>query len=426
MKVNETNEIKANEMMKNVKEMKTSELRKFKKQFDKYCKETIVDLGGNVVEPTTAVVKTVVETPVVVTAPVVAETTKEVEAETKAETKKAKTNKKSKKNKENKDPQWNQFFKSVRESGVKHGEVAPKGSNILALATKKSDKCVAAALVNHRGVATNVVYSPVYEYPLVFAKVTMDELRKIRKDIMDSFPADADIKKIGKNTTKNGKKDNFFYNEIEDGNFCCRFKREDGNTVYFGYIVDLDICFYRSPDGSIAINKMMYFFMPKWGTREEKDNYSILKDAILSLIGRAFNDDCKTVVIEDSKTKAESSNEEVLSDELSEEEKKARKIEDSKRNKEKNEKLRQEKMERQLKEEAEKQKAIEENGEAVKELPGGKKEITKADGTVIVYNADGVKERETAPDGTIYLYKPDGTLKRTRLPRKESKSLFRG
>lgn len=404
MKVNETEnkEIKATEMMKDVKVMKISELRKFKKQFDKYCNEIIVDLGGNVVEPTTAAV---------VVAPVV-EAAKEVEAETKAETKKAKTNKKSKKNKENKDPQWNQFFKSVRESGVKHGEVAPKGSNILALATKKSDKCVAAALVNHRGVATNVVYSPVYEYPLVFAKVTMDELRKIRKDIMDSFPADADIKKIGKNTTKNGKKENFFYNEIEDGNFCCRFKREDGNTVYFGYIVDLDICFYRSPDGSIAINKMMYFFMPKWGTREEKDNYSILKDAILSLIGRAFNDDCKTVVIEDSKTKAESSNEEVLSDELSEEEK--------------NEKLRQEKMERQLKEEAEKQKAIEENGEAVKELPGGKKEITKADGTVIVYNADGVKERETAPDGTIYLYKPDGTLKRTRLPRKESKSLFRG
>lgn len=418
--------MKVNEILKEIKKLEGKDLLKFKKQFDKYCEEIIIGLGGAVSEnstPATEVeAKTETATEKVVEVKAEAEVKVEAKVEevkTEAETKtKAKTNKKK-----NKDSQWNQFFKSVRESGVKHGEMAPEGSNILAVATKKSDKCVAAALVNHRGIATNVVYSPTYKYPVVFAKVTMGELEKIKKSIMDKFPEDADIKKIGVNATANGSEDNFYYDEIEEGNFCYRFKREDGNIVYFGYIVDKNICFYRNSEGTMPMIDMSHFFMPKWGTKKSKDNCGELKDAVLSLIDRAFNDDCKTVIEKkDSKVKEEKA----LS--LSEEEEKNRKLkikrEEMKKRKEK--KMQKDLESRKAAEEREKQQAFLENNDFVKELQGGRKEVSKADGTVIIYNESGIKERETLSDGTTILYKPDGSFKRKVLPRKESERQFRG
>lgn len=220
----------------------------------------------------------------------------EVQSSAKVETvaaaeKEAKESKKtSKSSKKNKKTEYSMFFDEVRKTGYEHGDKLPENApTVLTSCRKDTDACVVAALVNNHGIATNAVWGTGYKYPIVFGKLSLDELEKIKEAIITNFPENAE--RIGENTTENGKSENFYYDELEEGNFCNRIIGKDGKVTYFGYIVDQNLCFYRNPDESTIIVDMKFFFMSKWGTKASKKDYEIKIEAINSLIKRAFDTD---------------------------------------------------------------------------------------------------------------------------------------
>lgn len=223
-----------------------------------------------------------------------------VAAETKAEQDEAqapekeeevkKSKKASKTSKKNKKTEYSMFFGEVRKTGYRHGDKLPENApTVLTSCRKDTDACVVAALVNNHGIATNAVWGTGYKYPIVFGKLSLNELEAIKEDIIANFPENAE--RIGENTTENGKSENFYYDEIEEGNFCNRIIDKDGKITYFGYIVDQNLCFYRNPDESTIVVDMEFFFMPKWGTKASKEDYEVKIEAINSLIKRAFDTD---------------------------------------------------------------------------------------------------------------------------------------
>ena len=270
------------------------EFVKFKKEFYKYVNTVAESLAeDNGAKPVKEEVVKTVEKPA-----------KEelVKTESKSKSKKTKYNNNT--NRMAKKCQYKKFFRTVSKTGYEHGDEVKEDKQLLAIGTKDSDKCVAVALVNHRGIATNVIYSPTYKYPMVFAKTSLEELEATKKLIMSQFNEDDDITKIGRNKKWNGKDSNLYYDEIEDGNFCYRMKDHDENIIYGGYIVDLDIAFYKTTEGT-AIIDMQYFFMPRWGTFEIRENYEKIVDNVEKLIDRAFsnndgNDDNKEAVTDDN------------------------------------------------------------------------------------------------------------------------------
>ena len=282
--------MKAKEIMKQVKELNITEFVKFKKEFYKYVNTVVDSLAeDNGVKP--------------VKEEVVKEDTKSEPVKTESKSKSKKTKYNNNTNRMAKKCQYKKFFESVNKTGYEHGDEVKEDKQLLAIGTKDADKCVAAALINHRGIATNVIYSPTYKYPMIFAKATLEELEATKKLIMSQFGEDDDITKIGRNKNWNGKDSNLYYDEIEDGNFCYRMKDHDENMIYGGYIVDLDVAFYKTKEGT-AIIDMQYFFMPRWGTFEIRENYEEVANAVNELIDRAFNnnggDDDKEVVSDDN------------------------------------------------------------------------------------------------------------------------------
>ena len=185
--------MKAKELMKEVKQLNINEFIKFKKEFYKYVNTIINDLAesnSETVKAETVKTKTVEE-------PVKEETIKPkepVKEETKEEvTKKEIKSKHSSNNKRlAKKCQYQEFFSQVKKTGYEHGDKVKEPKKLLAISTKDSDRCIAAALVNHRGIATNVIYSPTYKYPMVFAKTTLEELEEIKELIMSQFSKDDD------------------------------------------------------------------------------------------------------------------------------------------------------------------------------------------------------------------------------------------
>lgn len=302
--------MKSKELMKQVKELNIVEFVKFKKEFYKYVNtitESLAEDNGaksvkeEVVKTEVVKEETKSETVKSIEKPAKEESVKTVE---KSKSKSKKTNYNNNTNRMAKKCQYKKFFGSVNKTGYEHGDEVKEDKQLLAINTKDSDKCVAAALINHRGVATNVIYSPTYKYPMIFAKATLEELESTKKLIMSQFNEDDDITKIGRNKNWNGKDSNLYYDEIEDGNFCYRMKDHDENMIYGGYIVDLDIAFYKTKEGT-AIIDMQYFFMPRWGTFEIRENYEEVTNAVDKLIDRAFNnnggsDDNKEVVSDDN------------------------------------------------------------------------------------------------------------------------------
>lgn len=213
-----------------------------------------------------------------------------IAVETKAEPVKEEVKKNKKTSKKDKKTEYSMFFKEVEKTGYEHGDKLPENApTVLTTCRKDTDACVVAALVNNNGIATNAVWGTGYKYPIVFGKLSLDELAKVKEDIIANFPENAE--RIGENTTENGKSENFYYDELEEGNFCNRIMGRDGKVTYFGYIVEQNICFYRNPDESISMVDMKYFFMPKWGTKASKEDYEVKIDAINSLIKRAFDTD---------------------------------------------------------------------------------------------------------------------------------------
>lgn len=246
------------EIMEMVEMLSPRKLYEFKGQFETYIKE--VEEMFNVVE-----------TKSIVTKPI----------EIKKGSTKAETKKESKKN------EWKEFFSKVKETGVEHGkEIDPETKPVLAINKKDTDECIVAALVNNNGIATNAVWSTAYKYPVVFGKLSFEELIAIKEEMIKVFPDDAEIIEV--NDGPNGDDNNFYYDELEEGNFCNRFVNDKGETVYFGYIIDENICFYKNPDDSISIVDVKYFSMPRWGTKETKDDYKEKTNAVIALINRAF------------------------------------------------------------------------------------------------------------------------------------------
>lgn len=294
--------MKAKEIMKQVKELNITEFVKFKKEFYKYVNTVVDSLAeDNGVKPVKEeVVKEDTKSEPVKT---VEKTAKEEPVKTESKSKSKKTKYNNNTNRMAKKCQYKKFFESVNKTGYEHGDEVKEDKQLLAIGTKDADKCVAAALINHRGIATNVIYSPTYKYPMIFAKATLEELEATKKLIMSQFGEDDDITKIGRNKNWNGKDSNLYYDEIEDGNFCYRMKDHDENMIYGGYIVDLDVAFYKTKEGT-AIIDMQYFFMPRWGTFEIRENYEEVANAVNELIDRAFNnnggDDDKEVVSDDN------------------------------------------------------------------------------------------------------------------------------
>lgn len=295
--------MKAKELIKEVKQLNINEFVKFKKEFYKYVNTIIDDLAESNGKP-------IKEEPVKVETKTIEKTVKEEpikEEPIKEEvTKKEIKSKHSSNNKRlSKKCQYKEFFKHVKESGYEHGDEVKEEKQLLAISTKDSDRCVAAALVNHRGIATNVIYSPTYKYPMVFAKATLEELEEIRELIMSQFDKNDDIMKIGPNKKWNGKDEQLYLDEIEKGNFCYRMKDRNENIIYGGFMVDNNTAFYKTKEG-IAVIDMKYFFMPRWGTQECRDNHDNKIKEINSLIERAFgnNGDNNETAIDNNKEKA--------------------------------------------------------------------------------------------------------------------------
>ena len=215
--------------------------------------------------------------------------------------------------------QYQEFFKCVGKTGYQHGDKVKESKKLLAISTKDSDRCVAAALVNHRGVATNVIYSPTYKYPMVFAKTTLKELEEIKELIMSQFDKNDDITKIGRNKKWNGKDEQLYLTEIEEGNFCYRMKDRNENIIYGGFMVENNTAFYKTKEG-IAVIDMKYFFMPRWGTFKCRDNHDKIINDINELISRAFdnNNNNNGTAINNNKEKAsDNTQEKTVKEEIS-------------------------------------------------------------------------------------------------------------
>ena len=313
--------MKAKELIKEVKQLNINEFIKFKKEFYKYVNTIVNDLAegngksGTVKEEAvkTETVKAKAETveEPVKEEPVKEETVKEetvkpkepVKEVTKKEVTKKEYNDYNKRMA--KKCQYQEFFKCVGKTGYQHGDKVKEQKKLLAISTKDSDRCVAAALVNHRGVATNVIYSPTYKYPMVFAKTTLEELEEIKELIMSQFDKNDDITKIGRNKKWNGKDEQLYLTEIEEGNFCYRMKDRNENIIYGGFMVENNTAFYKTKDG-IAVIDMKYFFMPRWGTFKCRDNHDKIINDINELISRAFdnNNNNNGTAINNNKEKA--------------------------------------------------------------------------------------------------------------------------
>lgn len=270
------------EIMGFVKELSPLKLYELKGEFEEYVLEV-----GNLFHGSTK--ESVVKESV--TQEAVKVITKEVESEPIAEKANKKNGYKKSKNMSARS-EWQEYFKRVAKSGYQHGSELPEDAPlVLTTSAKDTDECILAALVNIDGVATNAVWSGAYQMPIVFGKLSLKSLEQIKKAILHKFPENA--QKIEACKGPNGQAENFYYDELEDGNFCHRITQKDGSIVYFGYIIDKDICFYRNVDGSTSIINVKYFFMPRWGTHDCRDNQDDEVMAVSALIDRAFgnNDD---------------------------------------------------------------------------------------------------------------------------------------
>ena len=318
--------MKAKELMKEVKQLNINEFIKFKKEFYKYVNTIVNDLAeGNGKSGT--VKEEAVKTETVKTENVeepVKEETIKPEEPVKEVTKKEVTKKETKSEHSDynkrmaKKCQYQEFFKCVGKTGYQHGDKVKESKKLLAISTKDSDRCVAAALVNHRGVATNVIYSPTYKYPMVFAKTTLEELEEIKELIMSQFDKNDDITKIGRNKKWNGKDEQLYLTEIEEGNFCYRMKDRNENIIYGGFMVENNTAFYKTKEG-IAVIDMKYFFMPRLGTFECRDNHDKIINDINELISRAFdnNNDNNGTAINNNKEKASDDTQDTVKEEIS-------------------------------------------------------------------------------------------------------------
>lgn len=302
--------MKAKELIKEVKQLNINEFVKFKKEFYKYVNTIIDDLAESNGE--TVKTETVEE-------PVKEKTVKEEAIKEKAIKKETKSEHNNNYNKRMaKKCQYQEFFSQVKKTGYEHGDKVKEEKQLLAISTKDSDRCVAVALVNHRGIATNVIYSPTYKYPMVFAKATLKELEEIRELIMSQFDKNDDIMKIGPNKKWNGKDEQLYLDEIEEGNFCYRMKDRNENLIYGGFMVDNNIAFYKTKEG-IAVIDMKYFFMSRWGTQECRDNHDKIINDINELIRRAFdnNNDNNGTPINNNKEKASDDTQDTVKEEIS-------------------------------------------------------------------------------------------------------------
>ena len=296
--------MKAKELMKEVKQLNINEFIKFKKEFYKYVNTIVNDLAegngksGTVKEE--AVKTETVEEPVKEESVKPKELVKEVTKEKVTKKEHSDYNKRMAKK-----CQYQDFFSQVKKTGYEHGDKVKEPKKLLAISTKDSDRCVAAALVNHRGIATNVIYSPTYKYPMVFAKTTLEELEEIKELIMSQFDKNDDITKIGRNKKWNGKDEQLYLTEIEEGNFCYRMKDRSENIIYGGFMVENNTAFYKTKEG-IAVIDMKYFFMPRWGTFKCRDNHDKIINDINELISRAFdnNNNNNGTAINNNKEKA--------------------------------------------------------------------------------------------------------------------------
>ena len=265
------------EIMGFVKELSPLKLYELKGEFEEYVLEVGNLFHGSTKESVTQEAVKVI--------------TKEVESEPIAEKANKKNGYKKSKNMSARS-EWQEYFKRVAKSGYQHGSELPEDAPlVLTTSAKDTDECILAALVNIDGVATNAVWSGAYQMPIVFGKLSLKSLEQIKKAILHKFPENA--QKIEACKGPNGQAENFYYDELEDGNFCHRITQKDGSIVYFGYIIDKDICFYRNVDGSTSIINVKYFFMPRWGTHDCRDNQDDEVMAVSALIDRAFgnNDD---------------------------------------------------------------------------------------------------------------------------------------
>ena len=316
--------MKAKELMKEIKQLNINEFIKFKKEFYKYVNTIVNDLAedndkSETVKEEAVKTETVKAKAETVEEPVKEETVKPKEP-VKEVTKEEVTKKERDYNKRMaKKCQYQEFFKCVGKTGYQHGDKVKESKKLLAISTKDSDRCVAAALVNHRGVATNVIYSPTYKYPMVFAKTTLKELEEIKELIMSQFDKNDDITKIGRNKKWNGKDEQLYLTEIEEGNFCYRMKDRNENIIYGGFMVENNTAFYKTKEG-IAVIDMKYFFMPRWGTFKCRDNHDKIINDINELISRAFdnNNNNNGTAINNNKEKAsDNTQEKTVKEEIS-------------------------------------------------------------------------------------------------------------
>lgn len=281
------------EIMGFVKELSPLKLYEFKGEFEEYVLEVGNLFHGSTKE--SVVKESVAQKAVkVATKEVESAKTTQVESEPIAEKANKKNGYKKSKNMSARS-EWQEYFKRVAKSGYQHGSELPEDAPlVLTSSAKDTDECILAALVNINGVATNAVWSGAYPMPVVFGKLSLKSLEQIKKAILHKFPENA--QRIEACKGPNGQAENFYYDELEDGNFCHRITQKDGSIVYFGYIIDKDICFYRNVDDSTSIINTKYFFMPRWGTHDCRDNKDDEVMAVSALIDRAFgnNDDNDT------------------------------------------------------------------------------------------------------------------------------------
>lgn len=276
------------EIMGFIKELSPIKLYELKGEFEEYVLEVGNLFHNSTKEPITQEVAKIV--------------TKEVESESIVEEKTNKKNGYKKSKNMSARSEWQEYFKRVAKSGYQHGSELPEDAPlVLTASAKDTDECILAALVNVNGVATNAVWSGAYPMPVVFSKLSLKSLEQIKKAILHKFPENA--QKIEACKGPNGQAENFYYDELEDGNFCHRITQKDGSIVYFGYIIDKNICFYRNVDGSTSIIDAKYFFMPRWGTHDCRASQDDEVIAVSSLIDRAFgnnNDNDTSKNIEDA------------------------------------------------------------------------------------------------------------------------------
>lgn len=287
------------EIMGFVKELTPLKLHEFKCEFDRYISEIRVLFSDSEAQATKIAITKETEAEKIVTKE--NEPVKTIQAKSEVIKKevisKEETSEKEISRKEYKKPrnasskaEWQEYFKRVKRVGYQHGSQLPENAPlVLTASAKDTDECILAALVNVNGVATNAVWSGAYPLPLVFNKISLKSLEQIKKAILHKWPENA--QRIEACKGPNGQAENFYYDELENGNFCHRITQKDGSIVYFGYMIDQNICFYKNPDNSISMIDVKYFFMPRWGTQDCRNDQDVKIKEINSLIERAFGND---------------------------------------------------------------------------------------------------------------------------------------